>query len=149
MMKIAIEIKVGYNLPFKQVINLYNSVNWLAYMTKEQGPKLLEAIQNSTFVVSAWREKKMIGLARCMSDDVSICYLQDILVDPECQRDGIGRKLLQSCLKRFEHVRMKVLLTDDERRQKIFYESLGYKNTKDLDKIKLNAFVQIRGVELL
>ena len=43
---------------------------------------------------------------------------------------------------------MKVLLTDDEERQKIFYESLGYKNTKDLKKNPLNAYVQIAGREL-
>jgi hypothetical protein len=42
---------------------------------------------------------------------------------------------------------MKVLLTDDEERQRAFYESLGYKNTKDLEKIKLNAYVQIAGIE--
>ena len=30
---------------------------------------------------------------------------------------------------------MKVLITDDEERQKRFYESLGYKNTKYLSRI--------------
>jgi hypothetical protein len=43
---------------------------------------------------------------------------------------------------------MQVLLTDDEERQKKFYESLGYKNTKDLKKTPLNAFVKIPGREL-
>ena len=80
------------------------------------------AIQNSTYVLTAWSGEKVIGLARCMSDDVSIFYLQDILIHPEYQRQGVGRKLLLKCLERFEHVRMKVLLTDDEEQQRMFYE---------------------------
>lgn len=144
----TIKLSTGSDLPVDQLVELYNSVDWLAYTNDEQRPNLLKAIQNSTHVVTAWDGDKLVGLARCLSDDVSICYLQDILIHPEYQRLGIGRKLLLNCLERFAHVRMKVLITDDEERQKRFYESLGYKNTKDLIKIPLNAFVQIKGMEL-
>ena len=140
--------KVGYDLPFDQVVELYNSVGWLAYTTDEQKPKLQEAIRNSTYVVTARSSERLIGLARCISDDVSICYLQDILIHPKYQGQGIGRELLANCLERFAHVRMKILLTDDEERQKMFYESLGYRNTKDLKKFPLNAYVQIADREL-
>jgi len=141
-------LKTGHDIPFDQLVDLYNSVGWLAYTTDEQRPKLQEAINNSTYVVTAWSGETLVGLARCLSDDVSICYLQDILIHPEFQRHGIGRKMLSNCLERFAHVRMKVLITDDEERQKLFYESLGFKNTKDLKKIPLNAYVQIAGRDL-
>lgn len=141
-------LKIGRDLPLDQLVDLYNSVGWLAYTTDEQKPKLQEAILNSTYVVTMRSGGKLVGLARCISDDVSICYLQDILIHPDHQRHGIGRRLLSNCLERFAHVRMQVLLTDDEERQKKFYESLGYKNTKDLKKLPLNAFVQITGTEL-
>ena len=141
-------IKTGHDLPFDQLVDLYNSVGWQAYTTDEQKPRLQQAIRNSTYVVTMWHGEKMIGLARCISDDVSICYLQDILIHPEYQRQGVGRTLLLNCLERFAHVRTKVLLTDDEERQIKFYESFGYKNTKELKKIPLNAFVQIMGMEL-
>ena len=141
-------IKTGHDLPFDQLVDLYNSVGWQAYTTDEQKPRLQQAIRNSTYVVTMWHGEKMIGLSRCISDDVSICYLQDILIHPEYQRQGVGRTLLLNCLERFAHVRTKVLLTDDEERQIKFYESFGYKNTKELKKIPLNAFVQIMGMEL-
>ena len=144
----AIQLSTDSDVPVEQLVELYTSVGWLAYTNDEQRPYLLKAIQNSTHVVTAWDGDKLVGLARCLSDDVSICYLQDILIHPEYQRLGIGRKLLLNCIERFAHVRMKVLITDDEERQKRFYESLGYKNTKDLIKIPLNAFVQIKGMEL-
>src|SRR4030095_11422818 len=144
----SIDIKTGHDLSLEQLVNLYNAVGWAANTNAEQRPKLQEAIRNSTYVVTAWNGSQPVGLARCLSDDVSVCYLQDILIHPDYQRLGIGRTLLLNCLAHFAHVRMKVLMTDDEERQKKFYESLGYKNTRDLTRIKLNAFVQITGVQL-
>jgi len=141
-------LKVGSKLPFEQLVTLYNSVGWVAYTNEQERPKLLLAIQNSTYVVSAWSEDQLIGLARGLSDDVSIFYLQDILVHPEFQQKGVGRQLLSNCLERFEHVRMKVLLTENEEKQIRFYKAMDFKNTKDLKQIPLNAFVQVRGIEL-
>ena len=149
MKEMEIKLRVGHSLPFEGVVALYNSVGWSAYTTGDQVDKLQDAIQNSTYVVTAWHGEKLIGLARCLSDDVSIFYLQDILVHPDHQRQGVGRMMLEDCLERFADVRMKVLLTDDEAEQKAFYESLGYRNTKDLTRIPLNAYVQITGLELV
>jgi ribosomal protein S18 acetylase RimI-like enzyme len=132
--------------PIPQLLDLYNAVGWAAYTRDEAG--LEKAIRNSTYVVCAWDGEKLVGLARCLSDDASIFYLQDILVHPDCQRQGIGRRLMENCLERFDHVRTKVLLTDDEERQHAFYKSLGYKNTRELKKIPLNAFVQMNGIDL-
>ena len=106
-----------------------------------------KAVRNSTYVVSAWSGNTLIGLARGLSDDVSIFYLQDILVRPAFQGQGIGRRLIDNCLERFAHVRSKVLLTDDQEKQLRFYESLGFKNTKHLVKWQLNTFVQIDGMD--
>jgi ribosomal protein S18 acetylase RimI-like enzyme len=98
-------------------------------------------------VVTAWRDGQLIGLARALSDDVSIVYIQDILVRPEAQRGGVGRALLANILERFAHVRSAVLLTDDDEAQLRFYASLGFKNTRDLVKTPLNAFVRMANVE--
>ncbi len=143
-----VEIRVGHDIQFDQLLALYESVGWIAYTHEQRRAQLQNAIRNSTYVVSAWQEERLIGLARGLSDDVSIFYLQDILIHPDFQRQGIGRRLLNNCLERFKHVRMKVLLTDDEERQARFYESLGYKDTRKLNKLELHTFVQIDGIEL-
>lgn len=144
----SITLRTGHDIPFDQLVDLYNSVNWLAYTTGDAGPKLRDAIRNSSYVVTAWSGDTLVGLARCLSDGVSICYLQDILVRPDHQRLGIGRRLLTDCLERFANVRMQVLMTDDEERQKRFYESMAYRNTRDLKSITLNAFVRMPGRDL-
>ena len=45
-------------------------------------------------------------------------------------------------LDRYPHVRQKVLLTDDEPKQKAFYESLGYQETSDFRGGAVRAFVR-------
>ncbi len=134
------------SIPFESIIELYNSVGWTIYT---ESPKSLKrGIANSTYKVVLVENDDVLGLARSISDDVSIHYLQDILVHPNYQGKGLGRKLIDKCLDRFSHVRTHIILTDDEEKQKKFYESLGYINTKDLKKNKLNSFVKIKGVEL-
>ncbi|MFH1700219.1 MAG: GNAT family N-acetyltransferase [Candidatus Zixiibacteriota bacterium] len=134
------------NISKDEILRLYNSVNWTTY-TKDP-ENLIKAIINSNFVVVCTDNNKLIGLGRSLSDDSAIHYLQDILVDPEFQHRGIGRELLNRCLKRFEHVRSHVLLTDDDERQKLFYESVGYISIKSLNKTVLNCFVKMPGMNL-
>ena len=141
-----IEIKEGREIPFDQLISLYDSVGWAAYTNEERRSDLKKAVRNSSCVITAWCEGTLIALARGLSDDVSIFYLQDILVSPEFQRRGIGKQLLTRCLERYQHVRSRVLLTDDEEKQMQFYESMGFINTKNLKQFKINAFVLTDGV---
>jgi ribosomal protein S18 acetylase RimI-like enzyme len=143
-----VHLRVGRDLPFDQLLALYEAVGWKAYTSEGQRGRLQQAIQNSTYVVSAWCGERLIGLARGLSDDVSIFYLQDILIHPDFQRRGIGKQLMDRCLERFDHVRTKVLLTDDQTGQLEFYQACGYKNTRHLNKVRLNTFVQIAGVRL-
>lgn len=132
-------------VPIQELVELYQSVNWLLYAADPDG--LARAVDRSTYVVTARDgDGRLIGLARCLSDDVSIAYLQDVLVHPDHQRRGIGRFLVMVCLERFGHVRRKVLLTDDEPGQAAFYESLGFRNLRDFGPPTINAFVQISTV---
>ena len=125
---------------------LYDSVGWSVYASDKE--RLLAAIEGSDFVVIAQETDALIGLARAISDDASVVYIQDILVRPTHQGRGIGKALVRAVLDRFKHVRQKVLLTDNRPEQLQFYGSLGFKNTRDLVRTPLNAFVIIEGTEL-
>ena len=66
-------------------------MRWAGLPTRDgRSAHLPTAIRNSTYVVTAWHADQLVGLARGLSDDVSIFYLQDILVHPDYQRTGIG-----------------------------------------------------------
>jgi GNAT superfamily N-acetyltransferase len=135
------ELHRGPDLPFDDVLALYEAVGWTAY-TREPDT-LRAAVRGSSFVVAAQRAGRLIGLARAVSDDASIAYLQDVLVHPDAQRGGVGRALVTAFCERYAHVRQLVLLTDDEPAQRAFYEALGFTEIRDAGTGSLRAFVRL------
>ncbi|MCC5948310.1 MAG: GNAT family N-acetyltransferase [Nitriliruptoraceae bacterium] len=134
------DIRIAREVGEDEAIALYDAVGWTAYTRSPD--TLTTAIANSTIVVTARDQHgQLVGLARALSDDATILYLQDLLVHPAHQRTGVGRQLLTVCLERYRHVRQKVLLTDDDEAQHRFYEELGYTTTADAD-APLHAFVR-------
>ncbi|MDI3211959.1 GNAT family N-acetyltransferase [Arthrobacter sp. AL12] len=139
------EFTVLAGAPFSdsEVLALYESVGWGAY-TREPNV-LAEAVRGSSFVVTARNSGgALVGMARTISDDATICYLQDILVDPAFQKSGAGRALLETVLVRYRHVRQLVLITDNEPRQRAFYEALGFTEGSDFRPDPVRVFVQFR-----
>ena len=124
-----------------ELLDLYEAVGWTAYT---RTPEVLEAaLAGSSFVVTSRRgDGRLDGLARAISDDATICYLQDVLVRPDAQRSGVGRALVEAVLQRYSHVRQTVLLTDDEAGQRRFYEFLGFAETRDAADGTLRCFVR-------
>ena len=126
-----------------EALALYASVGWTSYTRDPQ--VLMRALRASSFVVAARDGSgRMVGLARAISDDATICYVQDILVEPAFQGSGIGRQLLEAVHIRFGHVRQTVLLTDDEPGQRAFYEALGFTEGADFSTGPLRVFALIR-----
>lgn len=117
--------------------NLYEDAGWTSY-TKDIS-KLLEGIENSLLVVSAWNDDKLVGLIRVVGDRNTIIYIQDILVLNSYKRKGIGSELLAIVLDKYKHVRQKVLLTDDSEDTRAFYESNGFTSC---DKGEVVAFAR-------
>ncbi|WP_104087475.1 MULTISPECIES: GNAT family N-acetyltransferase [unclassified Cryobacterium] len=134
------------HLPRHDLVGLYSSVGWTAYASDPDA--LVRAVEQSSYVLTASNEDgELVGLARVISDNATICYLQDILVSPRQQRAGLGKALVEKVLERYVHVRQKVLLTDDEPGQRAFYESLGFIEGSDFSPTPLRTFVQIGGEE--
>jgi predicted N-acetyltransferase YhbS len=49
---------------------------------------------NSNLVVTAWEEEKLVGIARSLTDYVYSCYLADLAIRKEYQKEGIGKELI-------------------------------------------------------
>lgn len=136
----TIKVVKAKDLPLSEILELYRSVEWLAY-TKDPD-NLVRALEGSSTLVAAHDGETLVGLARVISDGASICYLQDILVRPSHHRRGIGRALAEQALEQYPHVRQKVLITDDEPKQKAFYEALGYTQTEEFQGGSVRAFIR-------
>jgi len=107
----------------QQILNLYQSVDWIAYTKQPQ--KTLSAINNSE-VLWAMLDGKLVGLCRGITDKQTILYIQDILVEPAFQRQQIGTNLVKKFLDKFNNIGQTVLITDPEEKTKQFYQSLGF-----------------------
>lgn len=123
-----------------QIIELYRSVGWTRYT--ESPTKLMEAIQNSSYVVSAYKDSQLIGLARGFTDKFSVHFIQDLLVHPKYQKLGVGHTLIKKALSLYPNTHKALLLTDNEEYQRLFYESLGFLNLNSI-RPKLNTFVKL------
>lgn len=108
----------------EELVELYDSVGWTAY-TRDPDT-LAEGVAGSLHVVTARVDGRLAGLARVVGDGATICYLQDVLVHPDHQRTGLGRRLLDAVFAPFAHVRQHVLITDGEPGQRAFYRALGF-----------------------
>ena len=136
----SIEIRFGPQLPFDAVTRLYDTVGWTAYT--RDGETIRAGLRGASFVAAAFAGERLVGLVRAVSDDATVCYVQDVLVDPEFQRSGVGRALMGAVAARYAHVRQHVLLTDEEPGRRAFYESLGYAEIRDFGAGTLRAFVR-------
>ena len=116
----------------EDVLPLYEAVGWTNYTTK---PEMLKAaFENSLHVLAAFNEKGiLVGVLRAVGDGASILFIQDILVTPEYQHQGIGTKLLQQTLEKYKNVYQIQLATDDSTKTVSFYESNGFTSLTSLN----------------
>ena len=116
----------------EDVLPLYEAVGWTNYTTK---PEMLKAaFENSLHVLAAFTEEGiLVGVLRAVGDGASILFIQDILVTPEYQHQGIGTKLLQQTLEKYKNVYQIQLATDDSTKTVSFYESNGFTSLTSLN----------------
>ncbi len=86
--------------------------------------KLQEAIRNSHRVISAWDGDKLIGLINALSDGVMTAYFPYLLVRPEYQKLGIGKRLVDIILEEYKDYARKVLIAYDNAID--FYQKCGF-----------------------
>lgn len=116
-------------IPLPELLQLYGSVGWVNYTARPE--RLEAALRGSLTVLGAWAENDdgagtLVGIARAVGDGCTIVFIQDILVLPEYQRQGVGTTLVREMLRRWEGVYQIELAADREERTVRFYRSLGF-----------------------
>ena len=124
-------IKEYNNYNEQEILELYNSVGWSNY-TKNIN-MLKGAYSNSLKTFGAYANEKLVGIIRVVGDGYSVVFIQDILIFPEFQRQGIGTALIQRILDEYKDVYQKHLLTDNTDKTIQFYKSIGFMMDTDID----------------
>ena len=108
----------------EEILRLYSAVGWTAYTDK---PRALEqGFRHSLLVLAAYEGDELIGLIRAVGDGATIVFIQDLLVNPAHQRQGIATALVRAVLARYPDVRQVELVTDNTPKTIAFYKSLGF-----------------------
>ena len=114
----------------EEISRLYKAVGWTAYT--ENMPVLREGFKNSLLVLAAYDGEELLGIIRTVGDGVTIVFVQDILVFPDKQRQGIGTALLKEILNRYPNVRQIELATDNTAKTVAFYKSMGFAEMSEI-----------------
>ncbi|CYU60216.1 GNAT family N-acetyltransferase [Streptococcus suis] len=126
-----ITYKQNPQLDFQAVLEIYDSVGWTNYT---DWPTMLQkALEHSLLVLAAVDGDRLVGLLRAVGDGYSIVFIQDILVLPTYQRQGIGRTLLERAIAHFPGIYQLHLLTDNTEKTRSFYEAIGFTAVDSLD----------------
>lgn len=90
---------------------------------------------NSTLVMSAWENDKLVGFVRVLSDKIFRSVIYDLAVDPEYQNIEIGSELVKRCIEYFPNSEW---LAGTEEKISGFYEKIGFTKFKNNDSVFLS-----------
>jgi ribosomal protein S18 acetylase RimI-like enzyme len=100
---------------------LFLSVQW---SSGHYADKLVVAMQNSSTVFSAWDGNKLAGLINVLDDGIMTAYVHYLLVNPDYQKQGIGKNLVQLVNEKYkDYLRILLIAYEGET---AFYESCGF-----------------------
>lgn len=119
----GIEYKNVKEFTSLELKELFSSVNWPSANYSE---RLVNAMKNSSRVVSAWEGDKLIGLINSLDDGELTAYVHYLLVNPNYQGKGIGQTLVEKMKENYITYLYFILIS--ENKETIgFYEKCGLK----------------------
>ena len=120
MIKITKETSVSID----DVLHLYQAVGWTNYTNQ---PQMLEqSLAHSLAIYVARDGEEIVGLVRLVGDGFSSVFVQDLIVLPSYQRQGIGSNLMKEALADYKDVYQIQLVTEETEKTLGFYRSLGF-----------------------
>ena len=113
------------------VLHLYQAVGWTNYTHQ---PQMLEqALSHSLAIYLALDGDAVVGLVRLVGDGFSSVFVQDLIVLPTYQSQGIGSRLMKQALGDYKDVYQVQLVTDQTEKTLGFYRSLGFETLSTYD----------------
>ena len=119
-----ITIKKQEIVKLEDVLHLYQAVGWTNYT--DQSEMLEQALSHSLAMYLAFDGEKIVGLIRLIGDGFSSVLVQDLIVLPSYQCQGIGSALMKEALEAYKDVYQVQLVTEQTERTLRFYRSMGF-----------------------
>lgn len=104
-----------------KIVELRNSVGW-------NGMKdcYNNVLMTSYFHVACYDDEKLIGYIDVVSNSVTDAYIQDLIVNPNYQGQGIGTELMNKTITYLKEKNIYVISMLFEERLREFYKKFGF-----------------------
>ena len=119
-------LKYNNSLFAKEYCELRSSVAWQPIIVEQAQ----SGLNGSDFIIACRDDDNIVGCARIFWDKGYIAYLADVMVKPEYQKQGIGKKLVSECIAYIDNQlkdgwRIKIVIVSAKGKEQ-FYEKFGF-----------------------
>lgn len=90
-----IEYKINIPLSVEQYRTLLNRTTLGERRPLNESERVESMLKHANLIISAWDKDELIGVARSLTDFSYCCYLADLAVRDDYQKQGIGQVLIQ------------------------------------------------------
>ena len=111
------------NMPLspKDIADLRASVGWNRMESEYSNP-----IMHSYYHIGAYDSDQLVGFIDCVSNGVTDAYIQDLMVSPLHQGNGIGTELMNRMIKHLKEQKIYMISVIFEDKLKSFYRRFGF-----------------------
>jgi ribosomal protein S18 acetylase RimI-like enzyme len=95
------------------------------------------AIANSNPIVTVWDGSRLMGFARATSDGIYRATIWDVVIHPDYQGFGLGRKLVETLVSHPQMNRVERIYLMTTRQQR-FYERIGFEENTSTTMVLYN-----------
>jgi len=121
-----IEYRRDAEISVNEAIELYRT-STLGERRPIDRPDIFEGmLKNANLTISAWRDGKLVGISRSLTDFTYVAYLADLAVDATYQNQGIGKRLIEETRRCLGKECMIVLLAAPKAND--YYPKLGFEH---------------------
>ena len=113
----------------EEFIDLLQRSTLAARRPVDDKSRIQKMLDHGNVLVTAWKDNKLVGVSRALSDFSFCCYLSDLAVDETFQKQGIGKTLIDETHKAAGLQTMLILLAAPAAAQ--YYPRIGMERFTD------------------
>lgn len=95
----------------------------------EDLPRLQKMIDQADLTITAWDGSRLVGIVRAITDFSYCCYLSDLAVDQDYQKQGIGKELVRRVHEKLGEEISLILLASPDAMD--YYPKIGFQKIQN------------------
>ena len=112
-----------------QVKALFRAAGWTEDVARYSPRRIQKLLHHSSFVLTAWDDKALVGFASAVSDGVLCGLVENLVVHPRYRHRGLGTRLLRRLARSMQRQRISCLYALGNRGQRVraFFRRSGFR----------------------